>query len=283
MKTNNRWPFSINHFPRLVLLGLCCAYFWLFIPAHAEPNDLAYYLPPGETQALNWAVEGSDTIEQYLLLHQENQRPFNKGTVVLIPNWGLHPYQSSIIKTLYQALPQYGWESYALHPPTQDIQSFQWQLPSDKQFPEAVPKDVIQPLFSQIEARYLASLKHTEDNLGLRIVIAEGITAAFLIELFNQEKLPHPDALVVIAPYFPQWQLNQALPKQLASLPFPILDLQPEDAVHWSQETFKHRQIQTERFSHASFRQRRIPREPHAQQPHILAHHLYGWLKYEGF
>lgn len=246
----------------------------------SQENDFDYYLPPHETQ---WVIHPEQEQQRYLLLHQANQQSYLRGLILHVPNWSLHPYQSPLIRQLYLAMPEYGWESYALQAPTHDILAEAWQVDDSSRYPAPLSDEELAVFSQPLQERMQQTLRHLEPNPGFRVVVAEGVVAAFLIRLYAHELLPAPDALVVIAPYFPQWQLNQALPAQLAALSFPVLDLQPSDAHQNSLATAAERVIQARRLQHTGYRQRLLPAQVHLSQPHLLKHQVYGWLSYEDF
>ncbi len=253
-----------------------------FFPAltHGQVNDLDYYLPPGEVE---WIDDTEQNDQRYLLLHKHNQLSYVRGLIINIPDWNMHPYQSPFIRELYQAMPEYGWQSYALQPPNTDLTGVLWQAATNERYPAPMPDEDLISLRQPLQQRLSQALSYLDNKPGFRIVIAEGIVAAFLIQLYAQQALPAPDALVVIGPYLPQWQLNNALPAQLASFSFPVLDLQPADGNAWSLSTAAERVIQAKRQQHMGYRQRILPRSAHVSQPSLLKHHVYGWLVFEDF
>lgn len=260
-----------------IFLVLCC--FWPTV-AFSQANDLDYYLPPGEVE---WVDDSTLTDQRYLLLHKQNQLSYVRGLIINIPDWNMHPYQSPFIRELYQAMPEYGWQSYALQPPNSDLTATQWQAETDTRYPAPMSNDELAQLRQPLLQRLTQTLRHVVDKPGFRVVIAEGVVAAFLIQLYAAEAIPTPDAFIVIGPYLPQWQLNNALAAQLASFSFPVLDLQPADGNAWSLSTAAERVIQARRLQHTGYRQRMLPRGAHGTQPNLLKHHVYGWLSYEDF
>lgn len=243
----------------------------------AANNDLDYYLPPGEVV---WLGEGDTRV---LLLEQENKQAFDRGSILHIPEWGYHPYQSSAIRSLYQNMPDYGWQSYALQPPTQPLDNFRWQTDEDVRYPDPVADEELAKLRAQLRERVELAYAQTSLIAGSFIIVAEGISAALLTDLFSSNELPLPDAFVVYGIYFPQWQLNQQLATSLAQLPVPVLDLSPRDGNDWVTQAASRRQQQAQRHQQINYRQRIIPGGTHAQQPRYLQHQLYGWLRHNDF
>lgn len=240
-------------------------------------DDLAYYLPPEEVV---WLGDGDTRV---LMLQQENQQAYDRGSLVHIPDWGMHPYQSDVIRRLYQELPQYGWQSYALQPPTYSLHDFTWQQESEARYAAAVEDGALQPLREQMQMRAELAFDQARQTPGALVVIAEGMSAALLTQLFARGELPLPDAFVVHGIYLPQRELNRALASDLAQLPFPVLDLATHGGNFWTRDGAGRRQQQAQRHQHSGYRQRTLNAGQHSQQPRHLAHHVYGWLRYHDF
>ncbi|RUO27905.1 hypothetical protein CWE12_13300 [Aliidiomarina sedimenti] len=241
----------------------------------ASQNDFEYYLPPGEVV---WLEDDDD---RYLLLEKENEQAYDRGRMILLPDVGTHPLQSSAIRALYQSMIGYGWYTFALQPPTTDIGSFTWQAEDAyERYPEPA---TVEPLKDALRLRMNAALTHTAEHTGALVVVAEGVSAALLADLMAEGEFAQIDALIVHGVYYPQWQLNQALATTLAELRIPLLDLAPGDGNSWATDTNSRRQQQARRHNHLSYRQRILPAGRHAEQPRYLQHHVYGWLQSEDF
>lgn len=266
----------MNYIAPLIIIVYCI---W---PSNAngQTNDFDYYLPPGEVR---WVNDSELPDQRYLLLHKQNQLSYVRGLMVHIPNWGMHPYQSVVIRELYHTMPSYGWQSYALQPPYSELAAVPWQTDNNTPFPTPISQEALAELRQPLQQRLTQALQHLEQQPGYRIVVAEGVVAAFLIQLYATEAIPAPDALVVVGPYLPQWHLNNALAAQLASFSFPVLDLQPANASAWSSSTAADRVKQARRLQHPAYRQRFLPHAVTSGQALQLHQYVYGWLAYEGF
>ncbi|RUO40070.1 hypothetical protein CWE15_07945 [Aliidiomarina taiwanensis] len=251
---------------------------WLLGSAHAsKADDLAYYLPPENTQWVEPAQEGTSA---FVLLTHPSEYAIENGTVLLVSEWGLTPLQSPFVRSLSVHLPQYGWQSVAFSPPDIDLATFNWRHLGDKPYPESAPNEQLLQIKNPLQQRLLNTLEHLAAEPGVRVVVAEGLTAGLLIQLYQANALPHPEALVVVSPYLPHWQLNQALPELLAALPFPVLDLQAMNSNSWSSSTASARVIQAKRASHVQYRQRTLPYFP--MRDDALAKQVFGWLRHAG-
>lgn len=240
-------------------------------------RDLEYYLPPGEVV---WLSSGE---YEYLLLERSNEQPFLRGNILFVPEWNTHPLQSIYLSSLYQVMPDYGWNTFALQPPIDNVASIPWSEAQDRRFPEPTSEDTRYPFKAKLQDRMETALAHISSEPGATVWVVEGISAGFLLQLLHEEVLPPPDALIIVGIYLPQWQLNEALAELIAQLSIPVLDLTPEDANSWVLQTQQKRVRAARRLQHLAYRQRILPRQPHAHQGRLLQHHVYGWLSHEGF
>lgn len=259
-------------------LFICLPLLFVALNAFAtSADDLAYYLPPEEVVWLG------DDDNRILLLQQENQQPYDRGSMVHIPDWGQHPYQAPVVRQLYQEIPEYGWQSYALQAPTMALDDFVWQEQADARYAPAVEDEELQPLRAEMQLRAELAFERARQTPGALIVVAEGISAAILTQLFNRGELPLPDAFVVHGIYLPQRELNRDVATDLAQLPFPVLDLATSGGNFWTRDGASRRQQQAQRHQHSNYRQRDLTAGQHSQQPRHLAHLVYGWLRYHDF
>ncbi len=74
---------------------------------------------------------------------------------------------------------------------------------------------------------------------GKRMLITTAQGAGLTISLLSKNKLAKPDILVIINPFMRKISENQALPKLLAELEIPVLDIQSRDGHSASLDTVK--------------------------------------------
>ncbi|MBL4912956.1 alpha/beta hydrolase family protein [Shewanella schlegeliana] len=72
---------------------------------------------------------------------------------------------------------------------------------------------------------------------GKRMLVTMGDSANLIIELLETHRLPKPDLMVIVNPYSELESANQALPKKLAKLSIPVLDIQSKDGTAQSLAT----------------------------------------------
>jgi len=250
----------------------------------AQEDDLAYYLPPHEVVWLGTNENTEESSEtRYLMLYKEGETSFSRGVALTLPNWGTHPLQQTYPALLYRQLPFYGWESFALHAPTRSLLNFNWDQENQTPYPDPVSAEALGELKDLLLARVQLAFEHIGEAQGFRLIIAEGLTAALLVDLIEAGEIARADALILISPYYPQWQLNRELSEKIAQLRIPVLDIQQQDAIHWSVEEAARRQQQARKFQHTGYRQRTLNRASNRQNHALIEQIIYGWLNYEGF
>ncbi|EKE87482.1 DUF3530 family protein [Idiomarina xiamenensis] len=257
----------------------------LFGSAQAA-DDYARYLPPGETRWLSPSQSNENeqqSTQRFLLLERESLRSFSRGVLLSLPDWGYHPLQSAAVRQLYQFAPSIGWRSWALTPPDTDLRGDMLQIPAvDERFPEAVDDEQLQPLLDALRARLSVAAAQRRDYPGFYVLIVEGMTAALSLRLLSEDAGLRPDALVIIDPYLPQYRLNQALPKTLAQLPLPVLDVMTSRSNRWSLASADKRRQFADKYQQVSYRQRRLIGAD-SQQQAALTKLVQGWLKQQGY
>ncbi len=263
-------------FGRLVRLGvLLLGAFSL--PALATERDLEFYLPPGEVVWLN------HNDNQYLLLEREYETPYLRGNLLFIPEWNTHPLQSHFLSLLYKNMPAFGWNTHALQPPLNSSETISWNESADSRYPSPAAAELREPFKTDLLHRIEQAQQHSAQYGGANIWVVEGISAGFVVELLNEQKLPAPDALIVVGIYFPQWQLNENLATTLARFSFPILDLVAQNSNSWVSATAELRQKEARKHQHLGYRQRLLSATYYGAEHEIAVNLLRGWLNQEGF
>ncbi len=88
---------------------------------------------------------------------------------------------------------------------------------------------------------YGAVTQHIADKKGFRMVLAQGMTAALLLDTGSKDAITLPDTAVVVSPFWPQRDHNLAVAEHLATTTFPVLDIGLNDYNHWSLATRQQR------------------------------------------
>lgn len=240
------------HMPKVYLLHIIGLSLSLALlgasPSLKAANTYFSYLPPAEVSQINIAGQ-----EQPALVRPwEGKKKL--GAAILLANAGTNPDDPALIAYLRRHINPLGWASISLMPPllpeppsfataAEEISKAgteQLQQPRDK----ALPKYSTEQLAEQFTAQqtYITQALNQLDSLGQaypgkRLLIATDQSAATIIGLLHENQIPSPDILVVINPYLVDVELNEKLPKQLAELTIPVLDIVSPEAHPAAQST----------------------------------------------
>lgn len=123
----------------------------------------------------------------------------------------------------------------------------------------------------------------TQDKLGFRLFIAEGMAASVLMALGEEANATLPDALTVVSPFWPDTQVNVLLADYGAVYPSPVLDINYESANRWSQGTYLDRKVQAQVQIKTHYRQRNLPRHSIHHATDWLSGEIVGWTRSLGW
>lgn len=210
------------------------------------------YLPEDELRTIE--VKGQPL--QVLVRPWEGRNQY--GTVTLLASPGQVPDTPGLIGYLRRSLNPDGWASINLSSPAplprasfstsaEEIsRAGEGQLTLDPS--QATPGFSAQQFAEFLSERQavvnesLSQLQPLDSEYpGKRIMVVSNQTAAMVIELLSQNKIPNPDLLVVFNPYLPQTQSNAGLVGALEQLTIPVLDIQSPDGHPASLETLSER------------------------------------------
>ncbi|MDF0533050.1 DUF3530 family protein [Shewanella sp. A32] len=205
------------------------------------------------------------------VLTREWQYRIHRGSVIIIPPPGQQAMSPGLLNYLRQNLNLSGWTTFSLTPPAQ---------PQEPNFTTAAtevskagdgktPPPGNSTLSKRSDADWQQLQKSQEDYLrqgltqlqssaqafaGKQLLIAEGASAALVLNLLTRKGIAKPDLLVLINPYSEPSAANAEIPAQLAKLPLTVLDLQSRDANSASLSTQPQRQQVFE--AHPGYRSR---------------------------
>ena len=133
---------------------------------------------------------------------------------------------------------------------------------------------------SEYWAEALNGIINAIDNASpYSVVYASGPIAATLLALYDKQRLPLPNALVIQDVFFAQNDENQKLPGLIARFPNALLDFSQSRANRWSNATLKTRQ-QTIRTQHLRQKtQLQLYGMPiTGKQRHLIYKEMTGWF-----
>lgn len=250
----------------------------VFISPAVSQDDLERYLPQDQ---LHWLTGDDD--ERYLALKKEYLQAFERGQIVLLPDWHYHPLQSFYIRPVYENAPDFGWTTWALTPPDNDIRTDNLQTPaSATHFPDAADEEVFTPLVSALQQRMILLLEETLDRPGFSVWVVEGITADIALRLLESDPSIMPDAIVLVNAYVPQFQYNRALADRISQSQLPVLDIRSAAGNRWVGEHWSLRKKLANKYQHPAYRQRQLVNSGDAGQRELTST-IKGWLEFHGF
>ncbi|MFQ3205900.1 MAG: hypothetical protein ACI9IT_000034 [Glaciecola sp.] len=142
-------------------------------------------------------------------------------------------------------------------------------------------------IYSQeVEAYIAATLTHMQTNMGHRILVSQGITAATIAKLVadGNPLMQQIDTLVINNPYWPIRKLNNKLPMVIAQIPIPVLDLTSHWDNSWSKQTQRARRIKATTELKEIYRQTEIIGQSFDQtQMKYISRQIKGWISYLGW
>ncbi|WAJ70777.1 DUF3530 family protein [Catenovulum adriaticum] len=245
--------------------------------------DLTRYFPSDEVKTVQ---AGEQSIP---VMISEQNGPHPKGSAILLPDIGLQASQS--FADLRLLLNDYGWITIGSIAP--DNGAGVWQL-DDEQAKVLTGQPTLGA--EQIKVADSAAIKdqlklivnalntEAQNYIGLRLLVAQGATAGWLIESLTAGDIPMPDALVLLSPYLPEYYLNKKLPAKIAKLDLPILDVWSKHDNRWALATVKNRQQAARKYLTMHYRQRQLfGLSGLSVRENRLAKEIYAYMTYLGW
>ena len=193
-----------------------------------------------------------------------------RGTAILVPDAGKIAISPEHMMFLRQSLAQLGWDTLLLTPP---------------EWPDMAQSQEGWKVYQLgLQQRMQASLEKATELPGNKLIIAEGASAASLLNLYRQGQLPPPSALVVISPYLPDAALNHEIAAWYGLADYPLLDVYTPFDNRWAQATVTPRAIAAQKRVRLNFRQLQMsvpPPNPASQ--HGLTRKIHGWIDHLGW
>ena len=242
---------------------------WLIIPSALlaaeepapadQPDDQLYW----QTQDWQEAGQAKQIGNQVTLLHKSDQG-YRLGLALLLPDW----QQVADLLPLSRALNRQGFDTLIMLPnPTQLTLD-----PNDEKDQLA-----IQAFKERWQLRLTSLQENSGGENGYQLMIAAGSSAAWLCNLLSSESIAPPDALVLIDAFYPAADANEILAHDVATAPYPVLDLYREQQVSWLNRAASERRLAVNRNDKLDWRQVAIRTSAEREEQ------LTGWLRYLGW
>ncbi len=244
-------------------------------------DDLYHYLKGDEIKMI---LSGE---LEFASLYRDHSAAQSRGVAILLPDWDLPANNQKGLNYLRLQLNDYGWITYALNvPPPVELNSHNiadnpklFHAPIQQQITDEAYKDYQQLLLNRFKSVYKSALEHP----GFVIVIAQGTTAAILVDYFSKpdDEMPEEmlDAIILLSSYIPDTKLNQEFSIKIGQTPIPILDLYHSHDNRFLLKELNNRKRASIKYHKMDYRQRQLFDNFNAkqQQPRLLKE-IYGFL-----
>jgi hypothetical protein len=216
-------------------------------------------------QSQDWLDAGqAKQIGDQVTLRHKSDQGYRLGLALLLPDW----QQVADLLPLSRSLNQQGFDTLIMLPSPHQLDLD----PNDEKDQPAIEA------FRELWQRRLTSLQENSgDSSGYQLIIAAGSSAAWLGNLLSTQAITAPDALVLVDAYYPAPDANEILAHDIASAPFPVLDLYRDHQVSWLDLAANARRLDVERNSKLDWRQ--VAVSDNSERETQLA----GWLRHLGW
>lgn len=205
--------------------------------------------------------------QEFLTLELENMTPFNKGTMILIPDWSQHAASPRAIDFLRTQFIDYGWNTMTMMVPD--------PLPS-------LDTESYVAYQTEFQNRLAEVFKQASKKPGNLIIVAQGSSGAIINTMLQEGKITTLQGLVLLSAYVQDVSMNKAMAKALSQHKIPTLDIMQASDNTYVQSTQSLRLQLTRKHMKELYRQRILPR-PIEQESEWLFKEIYGWLNYIGY
>jgi len=245
-----------------------------------QADDIEHFLPKAQIKKL---LAGPN---DFITLTKTSTTSNSKGVIILLPHWTQPATSSRAINFLRNTLPDHGWTTISIQPPTKPIN-----------YPSIAEKEIdskknneasLKAYQSKLNQVMISVMKTVQSYPGIFILVAEGSNAAMLIDLYQGkaelEKIPQPSAVILLSGYMLTTEDNALFAKNLANTELPILDLFLRRDHHLAINNADLRKKAADKQMKIFYRQRQLINSTTGYYPQQqLLTEINGWLKSIGW
>ncbi|EOD54232.1 DUF3530 family protein [Aeromonas molluscorum] len=221
----------------LLLLSLCSLSGGPLLASELAPPP-----PADHWQSSDWqGLPGASQLEKQTVLFAKHDSNSYLGLAILLPDW----QHSGQLWQLTRQLTRVGFDTLLLLPSPSQTE-LDPAAEKKQQGIDSFRKQFAERIVTLGDAKWQAG--------GFKLLLAQGTSAAWVSNLIASEKLPAPDALVLLDGFFPNPQSNQTLAKQIAQGTIPTLDLYQEQGGNWSLQAAQIRRQESRRSHKLNYR-----------------------------
>jgi lipopolysaccharide export LptBFGC system permease protein LptF len=251
----------------------------IFAPVDAlkqQESDLQHYLPKKDITPL---LAGA---EDFITLISKNTSRNQKGVMILLPDWQLNATSPRALNSLREKLPTQGWTTITIQPPNKPENYPSLALEEKIRVEEN--NEIITNYQTKLATILAAVMAEAKNYPGIFVMVSEGNHAALLVNLYSNEKLEPPNALIMLSSYLPTALDNDEFAKKMAVLTLPILDLYLTRDHPLSQSNALIRKQQATKEMKTYYRQKQLSSLSAGYYPQeTLLVEINGWLKSIGW
>ncbi|WDE12378.1 DUF3530 family protein [Thalassomonas haliotis] len=241
-----------------------------------QSDDLSHYLKPANVMPL---LAGP---EDFTTLIKDELTSNSRGVAILLPDWQQGATAANSLNYLRKVLPDQGWTTIAIQPYEKPANYPSIALKPEEQ--QEANKTSLEQYRQKLSAMMTAVMEKAKSYPGIFLVIAQGSHAALLTDLYQEEKVPLPNALVVLSSYMLTATENETYAKTLAQTELPVLDLSLKRDHPLAIGNAELRQAYANKEMKASYRQRILHNFTAGYYPEeSLLREINSWLRYEGW
>ncbi|WP_281559732.1 DUF3530 family protein [Thalassomonas sp. RHCl1] len=241
-----------------------------------QRDDLSHYLQPANVIPL---LAGP---EDFITLIKNELTSNSRGVAILLPDWQQGATAANSLNYLRKVLPDQGWTTIAVQPYEKPANYPSMALKPEQQQEEN--NTSLEQYREKLSAMMTAVMEKAKSYPGIFLVIAQGSHAAVLTDLYQQEKVPLPNALVVLSSFMPTAEENQAYAKTLAQTELPVLDISLKRDHPLAITNASLRRAHADKEMKASYRQRILNNFTTGYYPEAtLLREINSWLRSEGW
>lgn len=241
-----------------------------------QQQDIKHYLAQDKITALQ---VGSDN---YLTTINEHTTSVNKGVMVLIPDWQQTIATPNALNQLAKNIPQYGWTTITLHPPSKPKNYPSQALTFEERSTQNT--EALTQYSEKLADIMRAVIEKAKSYPGVIMIVAEGSHAALILDICQQGLLDAPSAMVMLSSFMPTLAEGEKIAQQLAVSSYPILDLYLKRDNGLVIANAKMRKDSAKREMKVYYRQKQLNNQITGYYPkNTLAKEIISWLNAIGW
>jgi putative hemolysin len=288
---------SVTRHFRVALLAMAIFSLCLSIRVQADAlTDIERQFHQDEYQSL---LVGEN---QVVMLDQAATLPISHGVVVLLIERGAGGLNFPTAQSISQLLNQKGWRTLLIFadPPHLDTNKATDTPTPSPQTPSSLPANtsVLSHYADYDNKRQYtlqlanAAYNYCQQYQGYTLFIAQGMSAAVILDLTNSNQLDAPDTLVTIAPFWPERSRNLKIINWIGKSTYPLLDISIDSVNQWQSLTQEARYNAAQTNLKLYYRQRSlssislvpsVSTDSAAPDALWLGKEIYSWLHHLGW